>query len=97
MKKLLFTTLCLAGLALLAPRANADCQERVFLGYDRCGRPVYEYVYRPSYYQPRETYYYDAPARCRSYEYSRGCDYGRYYSQPRCHDSRPRISFFFGF
>ncbi len=96
MKKLLFTTLFLTGLALLAPRANADCQERVFLGYDRCGRPVYEYVSRPSYYQPRQTYYYDAPVRYQSYTHSRGYDYDRS-CQSHYRDSRPRLSFSFGY
>ena len=96
MKKFLFATLFLTGLAMLTPRANADCQERVFLGYDRCGRPVYQYVSRPNYDQLRQTYYYDAPVRYQSYNYSRGYDYGQS-SQSRCRDSRPRISFFFGF
>jgi hypothetical protein len=90
MKKFLFTTLFLGGLALLAPRAQADCQERVFLGYDRYGHPVCEYDSRPSYYQPRRVYYYDAPVRYQSYDYDRS-------HQSRCRDSRPRISFSFGF
>ena len=96
MKKFLFTTLFLTGLAFLAPGAKADCQERVFLGYDRCGRAIYQYVTRPSYYQPRQTYSYDAPVRYQSYDYNRGYDYGRS-SQSHCRDSRPRLSFFFGF
>jgi hypothetical protein len=96
MKKFLFTTLFLGGLALLAPCAHADCQERVFLGYDRYAHPVYQYVSRPRYYRPQQAYYYDAPVRYQSYDYGRGYDYDRSH-QSRCRDSRPRISFSFGF
>ena len=92
MKKLLFTILFLTGLTVLTPRASADHQERVFLGYDRCGQAVYQYVSRPSCYQP-QTYYYQAPVRYQSYDYG----YGRYSQQSRCQDSRPRFSIHFGF
>lgn len=96
MKKLLFAALFLTGFALFAPTAQAGHTERVFLGYDRCGRPVYRYVQRSSSHcQTRQSYYY-SPTRYQSYSYGRGYDYGRSY-QSRCRDSRPRFSISFGF
>ncbi|MCE9611281.1 MAG: hypothetical protein K8R23_13890 [Chthoniobacter sp.] len=90
MKKLLIATLLLTGLTTLVPTANADCRERVFLGYDRCGRPVYREVYREAYrpsrdyyYEQRPTYYREAPTvRYRSYEEER----------PRCRETHRHIS-----
>jgi hypothetical protein len=109
MKKLLLATLFLGGLSLFASSASADCYERVFVGYDRCGRPVYEEVYRPSYrnyeerpvYQPyyesRRPYVYVEPRtpRYRDYDDDRG------YSKSKKHRDEPRfrspLAFLFGF
>jgi hypothetical protein len=95
MKKLLIATLLLTGLTAFLPSAQADCRERVFVGYDRCGHPVYREVYRPrySYYDERPQYYRAAPqARYRSYDDDRS----------RCREREPRrhfspLSFVFGF
>jgi len=77
MKKLLITTLLLTGLTAFLPSAHADCRERVFVGYDRCGQPVFREVYRPApryyeerpayqpYYESRGTYAYEQPREVR--------------------------------
>lgn len=94
MKKLRIASLLLTGLTTLLPSARADCHERVLLGYDRCGHPVYGEVYRPSResYEERPTYYREAPpVRYRSYDYD---------DRPRCRETRRHfspLSFLFGF
>ena len=105
MKTLLFAALSLAGLAAFASSAQAGCVNQVLVGYDRFGHPVYQQVYTPSYVQPRQVYYYQAPVyaapryqapcyqapvRYQSSGYDRNCDSGRSYS-------RPRFSVSFGF
>ena len=98
MKKFLFATLFLAGLAFLTPSADAGRTQRVFVGYDRCGNPVYREVYVSSqYYRPAYSY---APVR--SYSYGRSYDrYDRYdrghCSSSRRSSSRPRVAISFGF
>lgn len=89
MKKILFTALFLSGIAFLTPSAEAGGTQLVFAGYDRCGRPVYQRVYVPSYYQSRSNCS-NAPVRYQSYNYGRS-------HQPVCRDSRPRFSVRFGF
>lgn len=102
MKKFLFATLSLAGLAFLTTSAQAGC-ERVLVGYDRFGHPVYQEVYTQSYYQPRPVCVDRAPVRYQSYDYGRGYsygrgnDYGRSYQRSECRTSRPRFSISFGF
>lgn len=94
MKKLLTASLILISLTTLIPNASAECRERVFLGYDRCGHPVYGEVYRPQreYYEERPTYYREAPpVRYRSHNYD---------ERPRCRETRRHVSplsFIFGF
>ena len=94
MKKLLIATILLAGLTSFAPNASADHKERAFVGYDRCGRPVFREVCRPSYgyYEERPAYYREVPqVRYRSYDYDdRPC-----YREQRRHGSA--LSFIFGF
>ena len=81
MKKLLIATILATGLTAFLPSASADCGERVFVGYDRCGRPVYQQVYRQNYrsydyqpayqqsYEPRQSYYSEPrETRYRDYE-----------------------------
>ena len=97
MKKLLIATILLAGLTTFAPHASACDKDRVFVGYDRCGHPVWREVRRPSYgsYEERPQYYREAPpVRYRSYD-----DDDRDY-RPRCQEQRRRVSplaFIFGF
>ena len=97
MKKLLIATLLLTGLTAFIPSAQAHGCERVFVGYDRCGHPVYREVSRPSYgyYEERPQYYREAPpVRYRSYD-----DDDRDY-RPRCREQHRHVSplsFFFGF
>ena len=94
MKKLLIASLLFTGLTALVPTASADCRERVFLGYDRCGHPVYGEAYRPQreYYEERPTYYREAPqVRYRSYDNE---------DRSRCRETRRHVSplsFIFGF
>lgn len=93
MKKLIFAFLLFLGVAAVAPQAWAghdSCGTRVIRYYDNCGRPVYGWV-EQRYSNPSPVYY--APVR--RYE-----DYGpSYHPRPqyRCYDSRPRVSFSFGF
>lgn len=96
MKKLLIATILLAGFAAFVPSAKADHCEHVFVGYDRCGKPVYREVVRPryGYYQERPTYYRSAPqvqVRYRSYDRD---------DDRRCRETRRPVSplsFIFGF
>jgi hypothetical protein len=94
MKKLLIASMLLTGLAAFAPSASAWHGDREFVGYDRCGRPVFSEVYRPrTYCDERPSYRYAPPVRYRSYD--RGYD-----DRPRCRDTRRRVtplSFIFGF
>ncbi len=111
MKKLLIATLLLTGLTAFIPSAHADCRERVFVGYDRCGQPVFREVYRPSY-----GYYQERPAYQPYYESRRTYDYPepretryRDYDEDRCQPKRKShcekderhfrspLSFLFGF
>lgn len=108
MKKLLFAALLFSGFAFLAPRAEAGSSRTVFVGYDRCGRPVYQQVethshcapqssrYRaPVYVQPSN--YYQAPAYYGSSIDSRSYNNGRATYDSRCSSPRPRFAISFGF
>ncbi len=94
MKKLLIATVLLTGFAAFIPSAKAEHCEHVFVGYDRCGKPVYREVVRQRYssYQERPTYYREAPqARYRSYDRD---------DDRRCRETRRPVSplsFIFGF
>ena len=100
MKKLLIASLLLTGLAAFAPSAVARDYDREFVGYDRCGRPVYREVYRPRYHcderpryhhDDRPTYRYAPPVRYRSHDHD---------ERPRCRETRRHVSplsFIFGF
>ena len=108
MKKLLIATILATGLTAFLPSASAHDSERVFVGYDRCGRPVYQevcrqnyrsYDYQPSYqqsYEPRQSYYYSQPreTRYRDYEDDRCYAKKKKYCEPRF---RSPLSFVFGF
>lgn len=94
MKKLLIATVLLTGLTAFIPSAKADHCEQVFVGYDRCGHPVYREVERPryGYYQERPTYYREVPqVRYRSNDRD---------DDRRCRETRRPVSplsFIFGF
>lgn len=87
MKKILLSLLFVAGIAMLAPSAQAGCRrDYVIIGYDYCGRPVYGYVEHRDYYGDYDRY----PVRYGGYDYD---DYRvhRHYHHPRV-----GFSFFFG-
>ncbi len=92
MKKLLIASLLLTGLAAFAPSASARDCDREFVGYDRCGHPVYREVYRPRCYQDeRPSYHYAPRARYRSHDHD---------DRPRSRETRRHVSplsFIFGF
>ena len=107
MKKLLIATILATGLTAFLPSASADCGERVFVGYDRCGRPVYQQVYRQNYrsydyqpayqqsYEPRQSYYSEPrETRYRDYEDDRCYAKKKKQCEPRF---RSPLSFIFGF
>ena len=78
MKKLLIAFTMFAGLAALAPKAEAGQYARYFQGYDHCGRPTYTYVHKSDAYR--------APQYGRSYNnhnYNMGKFNRSYYSEPR--------------
>lgn len=93
MKKLLIATLALTAFAGFAPSASAGHRDEVFVGYDRCGRPVYRENCRPSqrYYEERPSYYRAAP----QVRY-RDDDDDRCRPQRRSHHRSP-LAFVFGF
>lgn len=85
MKTLLLSILAFVGLAAFVPQAEASHRERYVRYYDRCGRPVYAYVYRDDCYSYRPAYFYRPRVR-----YYDSC-------APRYYYSRPRFSLSFGF
>ena len=108
MKKLLITTLLITGLTAFLPGASAHDSERAFVGYDHCGRPVFQEVCRQSYrgYDDRPAYqpYYE---QRQSYYVSESRE-PRYrdYEDDRCHAKKQReperrfrspLAFIFGF
>ena len=91
-----------AGLAALAPQAEAGQYARYFQGYDHCGRPVYVYGHKsqsycaPQYSRGYSNHNYNMGKFNRSYYSDR--DYNRGY-EDRGYRSRSgsRFSVNFGF
>ncbi len=93
MKKLLIATLAITAFAAFAPSASARHRDEVFVGYDRCGRPIYREVCRPAprHCEERPVYYRESYSpRYRNYDDDR-C------RPQRRHHHRSAISFAFGF
>jgi hypothetical protein len=103
MNKLLLSALLAAGLLASARTADAGDCRRVFAGYDRCGRPVYQTIYvgRPVYDRcdPRPTYYRSYPTYHRGYpSHYRGYDSGyRTYYRSSSRSCSPRFGVSFSF
>ncbi len=90
MKKLLLSALLFTALSPLVSTARAGHTESYVRYYDHCGRPVYGYVHVDDYPRHRDCDRdYDRPSR--SYGYESCAPRVRYY------ESRPRVSFSFGF
>jgi hypothetical protein len=88
MKTILLCAIALGFLTSFAPKAEAGYYERYVRYYDRCGRPVYGYIYRDdchSHY-PRPVYHCEP----RHYYRDSDCDTRRSHRH-----WRPRFSFFF--